>query len=207
MIRDKSCKKCRRAGEKLFLKGERCNSPKCAMVKRNYPPGVHGQKGYARLSSYGLHLKEKQKVKNIYGLTENQLRLYMKKALRKKGDSGQIFLQTLERRLDSIIFRLGLARSRTQARQLISHGHFLLNNRKVNIPSHLVKANDLITVNEKSIKNKFFQEIIKSLEKYKGPPWLSLDKKNLKAKVLEVPGGEDLNLGIEAQLIVEYYAK
>lgn len=207
MIRDTVCKKCRRANEKLFLKGDRCNSPKCAMVKRNYPPGIHGQKGYSRLSSFGLHLKEKQKIKNIYLLTERQMYNYMKKALRKKGNTADFFLQLLERRLDNVIFRLGLAESRAGARQLVSHGHFLVNNLRVDIPSFLIKANETISLRKKSLSQKFFQDKINKLEKYTPPAWLSLDKKNLSAKVVSLPKKEDLAQGFQIQLVVEYYSK
>lgn len=207
MIRETLCKKCRRANEKLFLKGERCSSPKCAMVKRNYPPGVHGQKGYSRLSSFGLHLKEKQKIKNIYLLNERQMHNYMKKALRKTGNTEDFFLQLLERRLDNIIFRLGLAESRASARQLVSHGHFLVNNLRVDIPSYLLKANDIISVRKKSLVNKLFQDQIKKIEKYNPPAWLDFDKKNITAKVLYLPKKDDLAQGFQTQLVVEYYSK
>ena len=207
MIRDKRCKKCRRAGERLFLRGERCLSNKCAMVKRNYPPGIHGQKGYPRLSGYALHLKEKQKVKNIYGIGERQLRRYMNQSLRKRGNTAEMFQQILERRFDNIIFRLGLAKSRTQARQLISHRHLTINQRKVGIPSYLLKTGDETDVVDRSQKNTYFIEAIKGLEKYQTPSWLTIDKKTLKAKVLHLPKGQELNLGIQIQLIVEFYSK
>lgn len=207
MIRGKLCKKCRRANEKLFLKGDRCNSAKCAMVKRNYPPGIHGQKGYSRLSSFGLHLKEKQKIRHIYGVSEKQLSNYMKHALHKKGNTEIYFLQQLEKRLDNIIFRLGLAESRTGARQLASHGHFLINKHAVDIPSYILKTNDEITIKKKSFSNKYFQERLKKIEKYNPPIWLYFDKKNLSAKILKEPEQEDLNLGFQTQLVVEYYSR
>lgn len=204
---DSKCKRCRRAGEKLFLKGERCFSPKCAMVKRNYPPGAHGQKRRPRLSSYGVHLAEKQKVRYIYGLSESQLKGYMAKAMAKKGDTGEIFLQFLERRLDNVVFRLGFAKSRTQARKLVGHGHFMVNNKKVNIPSYLLKVKDLVSIRERSLKNKYFSEVKKSIEKHEAPAWLSLDKKALTGQFLSLPAEKDLNLGIQTQLIVEFYSK
>ncbi|MFH1366763.1 MAG: 30S ribosomal protein S4 [Patescibacteria group bacterium] len=207
MIRGKLCKKCRRANEKLFLKGERCNSTKCAMVKRNYPPGIHGQKGYSRLSSFGLHLKEKQKIRNIYGISEKQMSNYMKLALHKKGNTEIYFLQLLERRLDNVIFRLGLAESRIAARQLVSHGHFLINNRSVDIPSFIVKINDEITLKKKSFSNKYFVERLKKIEKYTPSVWLYFDKKKLSAKILKEPEKENLNLGFQTQLVVEYYSR
>jgi len=201
------CKLCRRAGEKLFLKGERCHSSKCAMVKRNYPPGVHGQKRTTRLSSYGIHLREKQKVRYMYGLTETQLRNYMKKALRRKGNTGTILLQQLESRLDNVVFKLGFATSRAQARRIVNHGHIEVNGKKVNIPSYQVRKNDVISVREKSLKNKHFSQVLKTIEKHEAPSWLSLSKKDLKGKVLHLPADEDLKLGIETQLLVEFYAK
>lgn len=204
---DSKCKKCRRAGEKLFLKGDRCLSPKCAMVKRNYPPGAHGQKRSPRLSSYGLHLAEKQKVRHIYGLSEAQLKGYMAKAMAKKGDTGRIFLQLLERRLDNVVFRLGLAKSRIQARKMVNHGHFEVNGKKVNIPSYLLKSNDLVSIRERSQKNKFFSELKKTLAKHEVASWLSFDDKNLSGRFIGLPEEQDLNLGIQTQLIVEFYSK
>jgi small subunit ribosomal protein S4 len=206
MIRLTLCKKCRRANEKLFLKGERCNSAKCAMVKRNYPPGIHGQKGYSRLSSFGLHLKEKQKIRNIYGISEKQMSNYMKLALQKKVNTEHYFLELLEKRFDNIIFRLGLAESRIAARQLASHGHFLINNRSVDIPSYRLKINDIISLKKRSMTNKYFQERIKKTEKYNPPSWLFLDKKNFTAKIISEPR-DNLNLGFQTQLVVEYYSR
>jgi small subunit ribosomal protein S4 len=206
MIRDKLCKKCRRAGVKLFLKGERCNSPKCAMVKRNFPPGIHGQKGYPRLSSYGTHMREKQKVRFIYGVTERQLSNYMKKALKKRGDTGETFLQQLERRFDNVVYRLGLARSRAEGRRLISHGHFMISDKTVTIPSRLLKENEEIMIKPKSLTNKYFLDIIKSQEKSQPPSWLAFDRESLKAKIIHLPIAKELDLGIETQLIVEYYS-
>ncbi len=204
---DAKCKKCRRAGEKLFLKGDRCYTPKCAMVKRNYPPGAHGQKRRPRLSSYGVHLQEKQKVRHMYGLSEAQFKGYMKKAMAKKGNTGDIFLQFLERRLDNVIYRLGMAKSRIQARKTVNHGHFLVNNKKVNIPSYLLDVKDIITIREKSMKNKYFLELIKSINKHEVPEWMSLDKKTLKGQFVNLPDEKQLNLGIQTQLIVEFYSK
>ncbi|MFA5070126.1 MAG: 30S ribosomal protein S4 [Patescibacteria group bacterium] len=206
MLREQVCKKCRRAGEKLFLKGERCNSPKCAMVKRNYPPGIHGQKGYSRMSGFAVHLKEKQKIRYIYGLTETQLANYMRKALKKKGNTSELFLQSLERRFDNIVFRLGFARSRAEARKTITHGHFLINDKKVNIPSYLLRPKDKITLAAKSAKNKLFSEILKSADKQKTADWLSFDKTSHQGEVLHLPTQKDLNLGFQTQLVVEFYS-
>jgi len=201
------CKKCRRLGEKLFLRGDRCSSPKCAMVKRNYPPGIHGQKGYPRGSSFSHQLQEKQKAKKMYGVTESQFSRYYEKAVKKGGNSGEILLKFLETRLDNIIFRLGFSKSRKSARQLISHNHFLVNNKRVNIPSYSVKANDEISIRPPSLKKSYFHDLVKLLDKFETVTWLKLDKKNLKAKVLSLPQKEELPRGIETQLIIEYYSK
>lgn len=176
------------------------------MVKRNYPPGIHGQKGYSRLSSFGLHLKEKQKIKNIYGISEKQMSNYMKLALHKKGNTELYFLELLEKRFDNIIFRLGLADSRIAARQLASHGHFLINNHAVDIPSYRLKINDIISLKKRSLTNKYFQERMKKIEKYNPPSWLLIDKKNLTAKIISEPQ-DNLNLGFQTQLVVEYYSR
>jgi small subunit ribosomal protein S4 len=201
------CKKCRRAGEKLFLRGERCSSPKCAMVKRNYPPGIHGPKGYPRSTSFGSQLKEKQNAKRMYGLTERQFHGFYEKAVKKRGNSGDILLQLLETRLDNVIYRLGFAKSRKTARQLINHGHFLINNKKVNIPSYKLKVNDEISVNPQSLKKTYFNDLIKILEKHETVSWIKLDKKSFKAKILSLPQGEELPKGIQTQLIIEFYSR
>ncbi|MDZ7798403.1 MAG: 30S ribosomal protein S4 [Patescibacteria group bacterium] len=201
------CKLCRRSGEKLFLKGERCQTPKCAMVKRNYPPGSHGQKRRRRLSSYGIHLREKQKVRYMYALTETQLRNYMKKAMNKKGNTGQLFLQQLESRLDNVIYKLGLAASRIQARQIITHGHIQINGKKVSFPSYQVSPKEAIQIRKKSLESDFFKNLKKKIEKHQVPSWLDLDKKELKGKVINQPQEKDLELGIQTQLLVEFYAK
>ena len=156
---DNKCKQCRRLGEKLFLKGERCNSPKCAMVKRNYPPGFHGPKGRKRQTDYGLQLAEKQKVKKQYNILEKQLRLTLTKAEKRTGDAGKNLLRLLELRLDNAIYRLGFASSRVQARQLVNHGHFTVNGKKVNIPSYQVREGEVIQVKERSQKSKAFKEL------------------------------------------------
>ncbi len=201
------CKQCRREGEKLFLKGERCSSPKCAMVKRNYPPGVHGVKRPGRLTSYGQQLRAKQKAKRIYGLLETQFKNYFKKAMYKKGDTGETFLQLLELRLDNIVYRLGLARSRKQARQLVGHGHFLVNDKKVNIPSYQLKVNDVISIREKSRESADFTNLAKKLEKHKISDWLVLDMKELKGKVVSIPSLDEVKQTINIKLIVEYYSR
>jgi len=176
------------------------------MVKRNYPPGIHGQKGYSRMSGFAVHLKEKQKIRYIYGLTETQLANYMRKALKKKGNTSELFLQSLERRFDNIVFRLGFARSRAEARKTITHGHFLINDKKVNIPSYLLRPKDKITLAAKSAKNKLFSEILKSADKQKTADWLSFDKTSHQGEVLHLPTQKDLNLGFQTQLVVEFYS-
>jgi len=201
------CKQCRREGKKLFLKGERCFTPKCAMVKRNYPPGVHGVRGKSRLTEYGLQLREKQKAKRIYGILERQFRNYYRKAIKKKGDTGEILFQFLELRLDNIIYRLGFARSRKLARQLVSHGHFLVNGKKVNIPSYELKPGDTINIRESSLKLFPFRNLSEELKKQEIPSWLSLDLKTLQGKILNKPTKEDLGEIFDVKLIVEYYSR
>ena len=204
---DSSCKQCRRVGEKLFLKGERCMSPKCAMVKRNYAPGFHGPKGKKRLSDYGLQLQEKQKAKKYYGLLEKQFRLTYAKASKKQGDAGKNFLRLLEMRLDNVIFRLGWAASRSQARQLVNHGHFTVNSRKTDIPSFSVKLGEVIKIKKSSQSNRFFKNLGEKLKKAERPSWLNFDASDLSAKVLHEPKETDLPQNINVQMIIEYYSK
>ena len=204
---DNKCKQCRRVGEKLFLKGERCFSAKCAMVKRNYAPGFHGPKGRKRLSDYGLQLQEKQKARKLYGLLEKQFRLTFDKASKKSGDAGTNFLKLLEMRLDNVVYRLGLASSRSQARQLVNHGHFTLNGKKAGIPSMIVKPGQVIKVKKTSTKTKFFKNIEEKLKKAEVPSWLSLDAGELSAKVLHEPKDSDLPQNINVQMIIEFYSK
>lgn len=194
------CKQCRRAGTKLFLKGEKCFSPKCPMVKRKYPPGVHGPKGIPRISEYGLQLQEKQKTKRIYGLNESQFKKYYLKALKKKGQTGEELIRLLESRLDNVVFRLGLASSRRQARQIVSHGHIKVNKRVVNIPSYQVKKGDLIAIKEESKKKTFFVNLVKIIDQKKPPSWLKLDTKKLTAEVISYPTSKELEH-------LEFYSK
>lgn len=204
---DPKCKQCRRAGEKLFLKGERCDTAKCAIVKRNFPPGMHGVKGKTRQSEYGLQLQEKQKVKREYGLREKQFKLTFEKGKAQAGKAGENLFKLLETRFDNTIYRLGFASSRTQARQLVNHGHFLINNKKVNIPSYQVRIGEIITIKAGSKKSKLFAGLDEKLKKTQAPGWLNLDVKELTAKVLHKPNIEDIKTNFNTQMIVEFYSK
>lgn len=201
------CQMCRRAGEKLFLKGERCASTKCAIVKRNYPPGFHGAKGRQRLSDYGSQLYEKQKVKRSYGLLEKQFRITFEKAKKQKGDIGRNLLKTLELRLDNVVYRLGYASSRSQARQLVNHGHFTVNGRKVNIPSFVTKTNDVVKPKESSKRNKYFKAFSEKALKAQTPGWIDFDKKEQAAKILHQPTNDDVKFNFNMAAIVEFYSR
>lgn len=204
---DSQCKLCRRAGEKLFLKGDRCFSPKCAIVKRNYTPGTDGSKPRKRLSDYGTQLAEKQKAKRYYGVSEKQFRLTFEKALKKQGDAGKNFLRALECRLDNVIFRLGFAISRSQARQLVNHGHFTVNDVKTDIPSFSVKEGQLIKIRKSSQNSPYFKNIAEKLASSERPSWLHFDIKESSAKVLHEPKDDDLPQGVNVSMIIEYYSK
>lgn len=204
---ESSCKQCRRVGEKLFLKGERCSTPKCAMIKRNYAPGFHGPKGKKRLSDYGLQLQEKQKAKKYYGMLEKQFHLTFVKAATKKGDAGKNFLRALESRLDNVIFRLGWASSRSQARQLVTHGHFTVNGRKTDIPSFIVKVGQVLKIKKSSQSNRYFKNIGEKIKKADRPSWLNFDASDLSAKALHEPKESDLPQNFNVQMIIEYYSK
>ena len=201
------CKQCRRESEKLFLKGERCSSPKCAMVKKNYPPGVHGPKGKARQNDYSLQLREKQKAKRQYNLLEKQFKITFDKAHGQPGDAGENLLRMLETRLDNAVYRLGFAISRSQSRQLINHGHFTVNDKKVNIPSYQIKTGDIIKIKETSRKDKIFSSLSEKLKKAEAPGWLHLDSKELSGKVLHQPGKDNIKMNINTQMIVEFYSR
>jgi small subunit ribosomal protein S4 len=191
---------------KLFLKGERCYTEKCAIEKRNFPPGQHGKTRKAKLAGYGLQLREKQKVKRIYGVLEDQFRRYFEMAERTRGITGETLLQLLERRLDNAVYRMGLATSRPQARQLVLHGHFLVNGKKVDIPSYLLKSGDIVVVRETSKQN---ATILHASEEVKGrgiPQWLQQEGE-LGGKVVSMPTREQINLPVQEQLIVELYSK
>jgi small subunit ribosomal protein S4 len=201
------CKLCRREGEKLMLKGERCRTAKCALVKKNYPPGVHGPKGRPRQSGYNIQLREKQKAKRIYNLSEKQFRINFIRVLKKKGNTGENLLRLLETRLDNVIYRLNLANSRAQARNLVSHGHFKVNDKGVNIPSYNVKPGDVIKIRESSRNNKQFAGLAEKLKKAEIPGWLNFELKDSSAKVLHQPSRENFEMKINAPMIVEFYSK
>ncbi|KKR19145.1 MAG: SSU ribosomal protein S4p (S9e) [Parcubacteria group bacterium GW2011_GWE2_39_37] len=204
---DPKCKQCRRLGEKLFLKGERCNTAKCGIVKRNFPPGVHGAKGKTRQTEYGLQLQEKQRAMKEYRLMEKQFRLNFEKAKNQTGNVNENFLRLLETRLDNTIYRLGFAESRDKARQLITHGHIRINNKKVTIPSYTVKTGDIITIKESSKQSKVFSSLTDKLKKFDTPSWLNLEANILTGKVLHSPTIADLNVNFNPQMIVEYYSR
>lgn len=203
------CKQCRREGMKLFLKGERCLSPKCAIERRAYAPGMHGRSGQFRRrpSDYGAQLREKQRARRIYGVLERQFRRYYEMALRTRGQTGANLLSILERRLDNVIYRLGFADSRAQARQLILHGHFSVNGRKTNIPSALVKAGDVIEVRESRKQNGYFRDLREVLEHRSIPDWLSLDAEQMRGSIMALPTREQIDVPLAEQLIVEYYSR
>jgi small subunit ribosomal protein S4 len=192
---------------KLFLKGDRCYSEKCAFERRGYAPGDHGQAHKKQRSDYGVQLREKQKLKRLYGLLEKQFRGYFKKADQQKGITGTNLLIFLERRMDNMIFRMGLCNSRVEARQLISHGHFLINGKAVNIPSYLLKAGDEVSVKEGSRKITRVLEAMETVARRGMPHWLELDKENFKASIKMLPVREDLTMPVQEQLVVELYSK
>ena len=200
------CRLCRRENLKLFLKGERCYTEKCAIDRRNYPPGQHGQ-NRRKFSDYGAQLREKQKVKRLYGILENQFRNTFKEADRQKGITGEILLSLLERRLDNTVYRLGFANSRNEARQLVKHNHFSVNQTKVNIPSYLIKPGDIIQLREKSKKVVRILEALEGVARRGVPQWLELDKEQLKGNVKGLPTREDITIPIQEKLIVELYSK
>ncbi|MGC8836799.1 MAG: 30S ribosomal protein S4 [Anaerolineae bacterium] len=203
------CRLCRREGMKLFLKGERCYTDKCAVERRPYPPGMHGQKARFRRkeSDYALQLREKQRAKRIYGVLERQFRRYYQEALRRPGPTGANLLTILETRLDNVVYRLGFADSRAQARQLVRHGHFLLNGRKTDIPSALVKPGDVVSVRPESRRLTYFKERAEVLESKPLVNWLSRDAMSLSGRVLSLPERRDIDVDLKEQLIVEYYSR
>ena len=202
------CRLCRREGMKLFLKGERCYTDKCAIEKRNTPPGQHGKtRKTKKMVGYGIQLREKQKVKRVYGVLENQFRRYFESAARHRGVTGVMLLQALETRLDNVVYRLGFATSRPQARQLVRHGHLLINGKKVDIPSYAVKMGDEVRVRESSAKSAVVAHAIDEVKGRGVPEWLQVDAANTLGRVLSIPTREQINLPVQEQLIVELYSK
>ena len=204
--KDEQCRICRREGQKLFLKGSRCYTDKCSITRRNYAPGEHGQ-GRKKISEYGTQLREKQKTKAFYGVGEKQFRKYFEMAENKRGITGEMLLQILESRLDNVVYRLGFGTSRAQARQLVNHGHFEVNGKKVDIPSYLIKAGDVISVRESKKDNKTIKENIEINAARPVPEWLEKDADKMQGKVIRLASREDVDLPVEEHLIVELYSK
>ena len=200
------CRLCRREGLKLFLKGDRCFKEKCAFERRGYPPGQHGRRR-SKIQGYGIQLREKQKVKRMYGVLERQFRNYFKKAASTRGITGESLLQMLERRMDNVVYRLGFASSRAMARQLVAHGHFQVDGRKVDIPSALVKEGAVITLRESSRKNEAIRICLDTAAGRGVPSWLELDSQAFKGTVKQLPSREEITMPIQEQLIVELYSK
>ena len=201
------CRLCRRENMKLFLKGDRCYSDKCAFDRRGYPPGQHGERRGRKVSDYGIQLREKQKVKRMYGLTEKQFRLFFQRANRQRGVTGTNLLVLLERRLDNVVYRMGFVNSRTQGRHFVRHNHFTVNGRKVNIPSYLIRPGDAIEVREKSRTVQSIGDALEAVVRRGVPQWIELEKDNFKGVVQNLPVREDLTMPIQEQLIVELYTK
>lgn len=201
------CRLCRRENLKLFLKGDRCYSDKCGFDRRGYPPGQHGQRRGRKVSDYGIQLREKQKIKRMYGLTEKQFHLFFVRAERQRGITGTNLLVMLERRLDNVVYRLGFVNSRTQGRHLVRHNHFRINEKKVNIPSYLINEGDIIQPSEKSVKLQVITDAMEAVVRRGIPQWLDLDKEAVKGIVKSMPVREDLTMPMQEQLIVELYSK
>ncbi len=202
------CRLCRREGMKLFLKGERCYTEKCAVEKRNTPPGQHGtSRRRAKVAGYGIQLREKQKVKRTYGVLENQFRRYFEAADRQKGVTGELLLQSLERRLDNVIYRVGFSTSRSQARQLVRHGHFTVNGKKVDIPSYPVRQGDTVSVRQSSVENASIKHAMEEVKGRGVPEWLTIEASGQSARISSLPTREQINLPVQEQLIVELYSK
>lgn len=207
-IAGSKCKLCRREGMKLYLKGDRCNTAKCAVVKRNYAPGLHGQKlAGSRITDYGRQLREKQRAKRIYNLSEKQFKIYFDKAVKKKEETGQAFITMLEMRFDRVIYKSGFAKSIHQARQLVGHGHFLVNKKKVNIPSYQLKVNDIITIKESSLKSRAFADLKERMKSREVPQELFYDEKDLSIKVLEIFDITKMGLAFDITSIIEFYSR
>lgn len=206
---DAVCRLCRREGMKLFLKGERCLSPKCAIERRNFPPGDHGKKATFRrkVSDYGMQLREKQRARRIYGVMERQFRRYFEQASQRKGLTGATLLSMLESRLDNVVYRLGFADSRSQARQLVRHGHFDVNGRKTDIPSFVANPGDVITVRQSSQTKDYFRDRLQIAQGHRPPAWLNLNLSAMSGTVASAPGRQDIEIPLNEQLIVEYYSR
>jgi|BioPla2DNA2_1021312.scaffolds.fasta_scaffold01775_29 small subunit ribosomal protein S4 len=204
--RDAACRLCRRERNKLYLKGERCYTDKCSVVRKGYPPGEHGQ-SRQKFSEYGQQLREKQKAKRIYGIQERQFRRYFREADRRKGVTGEILLQLLECRIDNVVYRMGFARSRAEARHLVNHGHFQVNGRKVDIPSYLTRPGESIAVREKSRNLPVFKEIREAAEGHSIVDWLEADLESLQGRVIRMPQREEIDVPVEEHLIVELYSR
>jgi small subunit ribosomal protein S4 len=200
------CRLCRREGEKLFLKGTRCYTEKCGVERRKYPPGQHGQ-SRGKLSDYGMQLREKQKVRRVYWIMEDQFRNYFEKASRLKGITGEVLLQLLERRLDNVVYRMGFALNRRESRQLVRHGHFIVNGKKVDIPSYILKDGDMVSVAEQSRELQAITESLSIAEHRGFPEWVEVDTKSLTGKFVRVPSRDEIQLPVQEQLIVELYSK
>lgn len=201
------CRLCRRSGEKLFLKGERCYTPKCGVARRAYPPGQQGKQARIRLTEYGMQLREKQKIRRSYGILERQFVKYVNEAVSQKGNSVEILLSMLERRLDNIIYRAGFAPSRPAARLLVNHGHFKVEGKKVNIPSFIVKVGQVISVKELSVKKNYFKNLSEALAKMEAPSWMALDKKKMEIKVVSEPTSKEVMLVADIKPVIEYYSR
>ncbi|RMF24308.1 MAG: 30S ribosomal protein S4 [Deltaproteobacteria bacterium] len=204
---DPVCRLCRREGMKLMLKGERCFTDKCAIERRNYPPGQHGQGRRRKISEYAVQLREKQRLKRMYGLLEKQFRHYFEMAERSREVTGEALLKLLERRLDNMVFRLGMARSRAEARQLVRHRHFLVNGKPVDIPSYLTKEGDEISVREKSRSKEIFKNAIELAERRGVPTWLELEAAAFRGRIVKIPEREDITIPVNERLVVELYSK
>jgi len=203
---DPKCRLCRRAGEKLFLKGDRCFTPKCAITRRNYAPGQHGSKGKGRPSEFALHLAEKQKLRRIYGLNERQFANIFVRSSKKSGVVGHNFLIGLEMRLDSVVYRLKLAKSRNQARQLVNHGHFLVNDQKVDIPAYILEPGDTVKINPFSLRKAFFKDLLKETAKTEAG-WLEFNSRKAEAKILNQPDITKLDYTVDIAKVVEFYSR
>ncbi len=205
---DAKCRKCRRAMEKLFLKGDRCNTPKCAIIRRASLPGVHGKKPKRGLSEYGMQLAAKQKIKRIYGILERQFRKHFDEVKNKPGVIGDLFIARLEMRLDNVVYRMGLANSRTQARQIVSHGFVRLNGKRLNIPSALVKVGDVVSINSSKEKNNYFknlEQVIKNKKDF--PVWIEFNASKMEGKIVSTPTKDATGINVDVQMVVEYYSR